>query len=45
MVRAVGIRIAMGNATPAVIAAADRVTDTNARDGAARAIDALLSGG
>lgn len=45
MVRAVGIGIAMGNATPAVIAAADRVTDTNARDGAARAIDALLSGG
>jgi Cof subfamily protein (haloacid dehalogenase superfamily) len=44
MLRAVGIGIAMGNAAPAVIAAADRVTDTNARDGAARAIDALLAG-
>jgi Cof subfamily protein (haloacid dehalogenase superfamily) len=42
MLRAAGIGIAMGNAEPAVIAAADRVTDTNARDGAARAIDALL---
>ncbi|HTE64541.1 MAG TPA: Cof-type HAD-IIB family hydrolase [Solirubrobacteraceae bacterium] len=44
MLRAAGIGIAMGNAEPAVIAAADRVTDTNARDGAARAIDALLDG-
>jgi Cof subfamily protein (haloacid dehalogenase superfamily) len=42
MLRAVGVAIAMGNATPAVIAAADRVTNTNARDGAATAIDALL---
>jgi Cof subfamily protein (haloacid dehalogenase superfamily) len=44
MLRTVGIGIAMGNAAPAVIAAADRVTTTNARDGAAAAIDALLDG-
>ena len=42
MLRMAGVAIAMGNATPAVIAAADRVTGTNARDGAAAAIDALL---
>ncbi len=44
MLRAAGVGIAMGNATPAVLAAADRVTGTNARDGAAAAIDALLDG-
>jgi Cof subfamily protein (haloacid dehalogenase superfamily) len=44
MLRFAGIGIAMGNASPAVLAVADRVTDTNARDGAARAIDALLAG-
>ena len=44
MLRAAGLGIAMGNATPDVIAAADRVTGTNARDGAAAAIDALLDG-
>jgi Cof subfamily protein (haloacid dehalogenase superfamily) len=44
MLRLAGIGIAMGNAIPAVIAVADRVTDTNARDGVARAIDALLAG-
>jgi Cof subfamily protein (haloacid dehalogenase superfamily) len=43
MLRAAGVGIAMGNATPAVIAAADRVTETNGRDGAAQAIDALLA--
>jgi Cof subfamily protein (haloacid dehalogenase superfamily) len=43
MLRAAGVGIAMGNASPAVIAAADRVTGTNARDGAAAAIDALLT--
>jgi Cof subfamily protein (haloacid dehalogenase superfamily) len=42
MLRAAGIGIAMGNASPAVVAAADRVTDANDRDGAARAIEALL---
>ena len=44
MLRAAGVGIAMGNAAPAVIAAADRVTATNARDGVAAAIDALLDG-
>ena len=44
MLRFAGVGIAMGNAIPAVIAVADRVTDTNARDGVARAIDALLAG-
>jgi Cof subfamily protein (haloacid dehalogenase superfamily) len=43
MLRAAGVGIAMGNAAPVVIAAADRVTGTNARDGAAAAIDALLA--
>jgi hypothetical protein len=42
MLRAVGVGIAMGNAAPAVRAAADRVTETNGRDGVALAIDALL---
>ena len=42
MLRAAGIAIAMGNAAPAVIAVADRVTGANDRDGAALAIDALL---
>jgi hydroxymethylpyrimidine pyrophosphatase-like HAD family hydrolase len=42
MLHAAGIGIAMGNASPAVIAAADRVTDGNDRDGVARAIEALL---
>jgi Cof subfamily protein (haloacid dehalogenase superfamily) len=42
MLRAARIGIAMGNASPAVIAAADRVTGSNDRDGAAHAIDALL---
>jgi Cof subfamily protein (haloacid dehalogenase superfamily) len=42
MLRTARVGIAMGNAAPAVIAAADRVTAANDRDGAARAIDALL---
>jgi hydroxymethylpyrimidine pyrophosphatase-like HAD family hydrolase len=42
MLRAAGVAIAMGNAAPDVIAVADRVTGTNARDGAAAAISALL---
>ncbi len=45
MLRDAGIGIAMGNAAPAVIAAADRVTETNARDGVALAIDRLLAAG
>ena len=44
MLRFAGVGIAMGNAIPAVIAVADRVTDTNARNGVAGAIDALLAG-
>jgi Cof subfamily protein (haloacid dehalogenase superfamily) len=44
MLRAAGVGIAMGNATPEVIAAADRITGTNARDGAAAAIEGLLAG-
>ena len=44
MLRDAGVGIAMGNATPAVIAAADRVTAANDRDGVAQAIDALLDG-
>jgi Cof subfamily protein (haloacid dehalogenase superfamily) len=43
MLRAAGIGIAMGNAADAVVAAADRVTGPNDRDGAAQAIDALLA--
>jgi Cof subfamily protein (haloacid dehalogenase superfamily) len=42
MLRWAGVGIAMGNATPLVMAAADRVTGTNAAGGAAAAIDALL---
>lgn len=44
MLRWAAVGIAMGNATPIVAAAADRVTGTNAADGAAAAIDALLDG-
>jgi hydroxymethylpyrimidine pyrophosphatase-like HAD family hydrolase len=44
MLRDAGVGIAMRNATPAVIAAADRVTAANDRDGVAQAIDALLDG-
>ena len=42
MLRAAGIGVAMGNAAPAVVAVADRVTAANDRDGAASAIEALL---
>ena len=42
MLRAAGIAIAMGNAVDSVRAVADRTTETNARDGVARAIDELL---
>ena len=42
MLRAAGIGIAMGNAAPAVVAVADRVTGPNDRDGVAAAIGALL---
>lgn len=44
MIRAAGLGIAMGNASPAVKAAAARHTTTNAEGGVAHAIDQLLSG-
>jgi Cof subfamily protein (haloacid dehalogenase superfamily) len=39
-----GLSIAMGNAEPAVKAAADFVTDSNAEDGFARAIERFITG-
>ncbi|MFZ4841274.1 Cof-type HAD-IIB family hydrolase [Mycetocola saprophilus] len=42
LLRAAGLGIAMGNATPEVRQAADRVTDTNMDHGVARALRALL---
>jgi len=41
----VGLGIAMGNASPAVQAAADWVTETNNRDGVALAIARLQATG
>ena len=43
MLREAGVAIAMGNAAPAVIAAAGRTTATNAEGGVALAIDELLA--
>jgi Cof subfamily protein (haloacid dehalogenase superfamily) len=40
-----GLSIAMGNAEPAVKAAADFVTDSNAEDGFAKAIERFILGG
>jgi Cof subfamily protein (haloacid dehalogenase superfamily) len=45
MMRLVGLGIAMGNASPAVQAAADWVTETNNRDGVALAIARLQATG
>jgi Cof subfamily protein (haloacid dehalogenase superfamily) len=45
MLRLVGLSIAMGNASPAVQAAADWVTETNNRDGVALAIARLQATG
>jgi len=45
LLRLVGLGIAMGNASPAVQAAADWVTDTNNRDGVALAIERLRATG
>jgi hydroxymethylpyrimidine pyrophosphatase-like HAD family hydrolase len=39
-----GIGVAMGNATPAAKAAADVVTSSNLRDGAAEALEQYLLG-
>jgi Cof subfamily protein (haloacid dehalogenase superfamily) len=44
LLRSAGLAIAMGNAAPEVIAVADHVTGSNARDGVARALTALLDG-
>ena len=38
MLRAAGLGVAMGNATPEAVAAADVQTDTNNNDGVAKAI-------
>ena len=40
-----GLSVAMGNAEPAVKAAADFVTDSNAEDGFAKAIERFILGG
>ena len=42
MLTAVGMPIAMGNATEAIRALARRITASNREDGVARAIDRLL---
>lgn len=44
MIRAAGLGIAMGNAVPAVAAAAKRRTHPNDRDGVAHAVGRILSG-
>ncbi len=44
MIQKSGIGIAMENAVPAVLDAADHVTGSNAEDGAAQAIDEILAG-
>ena len=43
MLRLSGLAAAMANATPAVLAAAHYVTDSNEDDGAAKLIEALLA--
>ena len=43
MLRAAGVGIAMGNAVPEALAAADRVTLSNDEDGVAAALRELLS--
>lgn len=42
MLRAAGVGVAMKNAAPEVIAAADRVTDTNDSDGVAKGVEKWL---
>jgi hydroxymethylpyrimidine pyrophosphatase-like HAD family hydrolase len=42
MIRQCGVGVAMGNAIPEVLAAADAVTDTNDDDGVARYIDRYI---
>ncbi len=45
MIEAAGIGVAMSNAHPQVLAAADEVTASNDEDGVARWLDGLLAGG
>ena len=45
MLKAVGLGVAMGNATPDILAAADAVTDTNDRDGVAKALERFVLNG
>ena len=44
MIRAAGLGIAMGNAQPAVKAAADRIAPTHDEDGLAQVVQWLLEG-
>lgn len=44
MIEGAGLGVAMGNAVKPVLDVADRVTESNAHDGVARAIDRILSG-
>ena len=44
MLRRAGVGVAMGNASPAVKAAARFVTDTNDNDGVARALERFVLG-
>lgn len=44
MIRHAALGVAMGNATPAVREAANRITASNAEDGVARAIERMLDG-
>ena len=45
MIRFAGHGVAMGNATPDILAAADAVTDTNDRDGVAKALERFVLNG
>ena len=45
LLRAAGLGVAVANAEPALLAAADRVTASNEDDGVARTIRELLEGG
>lgn len=44
LLKAAGLGVAMGNAEPELLAAADCVTDKNTRDGIAKALERLLAG-
>lgn len=44
MIHRAGLGIAMGNAQPSIMHVADRVTESHAEDGVARAIDRILAG-